>query len=87
MTTESEHFQYSPIWNHSYDHWFREVQYNGRELNTAQKQDFVKIADETISIFSEGLPILDEALERIKDLHDAYMMPTGLLFQLRNLPR
>lgn len=72
MTTESEHFQYSPIWNHSYDHWFREVQYNGRELNTAQKQDFVKIADETISIFSEGLPILDEALERIKDLHDAY---------------
>ena len=72
MTTESEHFQYSPIWNHHYERWFREVQYNGRELNTAQKQDFVKIADESISIFSEGLPILNEALERIKDLHDAY---------------
>jgi DNA-binding ferritin-like protein (Dps family) len=72
MTTESEHFQYSPIWNHPYERWFREVQYNGKVLNTIERKEFVKVVDETILDFSEGLPLLKEILEQIKDLHDEY---------------
>ena len=72
MTTESEHFQYSPIWNHSYEHWFREVQYNGRELNEDERREFLQVVDETISIYSGGLPLIKETLEQIKDLHDEF---------------
>lgn len=72
MTNEFDNFQYAQIRNHHYEQWFRKVQYNGNELNTAKKQEFVKIADETILSFSEGLPVLNEALDEIKDKHDAY---------------
>lgn len=72
MTTESEHFQYFPIRNHPYDHWFREVQYNGKVLNTTERREFVKVVDETILDFSEGLPLLKETLDSIRDLHDEY---------------
>ncbi len=70
MTTEFEHFQYSPIWNHPYECWFREVQYNGRELNEDERREFLQVVDETISTYSCGLPLIKETLERIKDLHD-----------------
>jgi len=72
MTTESEHFQYSPIWNHHYERWFREFQHNGNKLDATAKKEFVEILDETIFSFSEGLPILKETLEQIKDMHNAY---------------
>ena len=72
MTNEFDNIQFSPIWNHRYEQWFQEVQYNGYELNAAAKREFVKITDETISTFSEGLPILKEGLDRIKNLHDEY---------------
>lgn len=72
MTNEFDHIEFSPIWNHRYEKWFQEVQYNGNVLNAAAKKEFVKITDETISTFSEGLPMLKETLDRIKDLHDEY---------------
>ena len=72
MTNEFDNIQYSPIWNHRYEEWFQEVQYNGNELNAAAKREFIKIADETIVDYSEGLPLLKETLEQIKDLHDQY---------------
>lgn len=72
MTNELDHIEFSPIWNHRYEKWFQEVQYNGNVLNAAAKKEFVKITDETISTFSEGLPMLKETLDRIKDLHDEY---------------
>ena len=72
MTNEFDNLQYSPIWNHQYERWFQEMQYNGNTLNATKKQEFVKMADETISNYSSGLPILKEALDRIKDFHDEY---------------
>ena len=72
MTNEFDNFQYAQIRNHRYEQWFRKVQYNGNELNTAKKQEFLKIADDTISDYMEGLPLLKESLEKIKDLHDEY---------------
>ena len=72
MTNEFDNIPYAQICNHRYGQWFREVQYNGNELNTAKKQEFVKIVDETISDYMGGSPLLKEILEQIKDLHDEY---------------
>ncbi len=72
MTNEFEHIQYAPIRNHRYEHWFREVQYNGKELNENEKKEFLQIVNDTISTHSEGLPLLKKALDDIKDLHDEF---------------
>ena len=72
MTNEFDHIQYAPIRNYQYKRWFREVQYNGKELNEEEKKEFLQMVNETIFIHSEGLPVLKEALDSIKDLHDEY---------------
>ena len=58
MTNEFDHVEFSPIWNHRYEKWFQEVQYNGNELNAAAKREFVKITDETISDYKESTVII-----------------------------
>lgn len=72
MTNEFDHIQYSPIRNHQYERWFREVQYNGKELNEDEKKEFLQMVNDTISTHSEGLPLLKETLDSIKDLHDEF---------------
>ena len=72
MTNEFDDIQYAQIWNHNYERWFREVRYNGRELNEDERREFLQVVDETISTYSEGLPLLKETLEQIKDLHDIF---------------
>ena len=72
MTNEFDNSQYAPIRNHPYERWFREVQYNGKELNENEKKEFLQIVNDTISTHSEGLPLLKEALDDIKDLHDEF---------------
>lgn len=67
-----EGFQYSQILNHPYEQWFREVQYNGKTLNASERKDFVAVADETISGYAEGLPIITHNLEQIEDKQDEY---------------
>ncbi len=72
MMNELDNIQYSPIRNHPYKQWFRDVQFNGKILNTTEREEFIAIADETISGYYEGLPMITSELERIKDLHDEY---------------
>lgn len=72
MTNEFDNIQFSPIHNHRYEQWFQEVQYNGNELNAAKRQEFVMIVNETISDYMEGLSLLKETLDQIKDLHYEY---------------
>lgn len=67
MTNEFDNIQFSPIQNHRYEQWFQEVHYNGKELNEDEKKEFLQMVNGTISIHLEGLPILKEALEQIKD--------------------
>ena len=62
MTNEFDNIQYAPIQNHHYERWFREVHYNGKELNEDEKKEFLQMVNKTISIHSEGLPVLKEAL-------------------------
>lgn len=72
MMNEFDIFQYSPIQNCRYERWFQEVQYNGKELNEDERREYLQVVNETISIYSDGLPVLKEAFEQIKDLHDEF---------------
>lgn len=70
MNDEIGNIQYSPIRNYPYAEWFREVQYNGKSLSAAERKEFVSVADETISGFAEGLPLLKKMLEDNRNKHD-----------------
>lgn len=72
MTKEFDNIQFSPIQNHRYEQWFQEVHYNGKELNEDEKKEFLQMVNGTISIHLEGLPLLKETLDSIKDLHDEF---------------
>ena len=72
MNDDLGNIHYSPIQNYQYEHWFREVQYNGKELNDDERKEFLKKVDECISQHIEGLPLAKDILERIKDLHDDF---------------
>lgn len=67
-----EQFQYTPIRNYQYEQWFREVHYNGKELDADERKEFVRMIDELVSQFSEGLPMVKSLLNSNKDLQDEY---------------
>jgi hypothetical protein len=72
MNDDLGNIHYSPIQDYQYEHWFREVQYNGKELNDDERKEFLKKVDECISQHIDGLPLTKDILERIKDLHDDF---------------
>lgn len=72
MNDDWGNIQYSPIQDYQYEHWFREVQYNGKELNDAQREEYLKREDEFISQHIEGLPLMKKILDSIKDKHDEF---------------
>ena len=82
MTNEFDNSPYAQICNHRYERWFREVQYNGRELNEDERKEFLKVVDETISTYSSGLPLIKETLEQIKDLHDEFHEAYGAVISV-----
>lgn len=49
MTNEFDNIQFSPIRNYHYEQWFREVHYNGRELEEDEKREFLQVGVFTIS--------------------------------------
>lgn len=72
MNEDLDNIRYSPIRDYKYARFFEEVQYNGKTLSDAERKELVAIIDETITQYSEGLPILFDMLESIKDQHDDY---------------
>lgn len=72
MNYDLKNIYLSPIIDYKYAQFFKEVQYNGRTLSEEERKQFVAMIDETIALFYEGLPLIQDALERIKDLHDEY---------------
>ena len=76
MNEDLDNIQYSPIRNYPYAEWFREVQYNGKFLSVTERKEFISVADETISGFTEGLPLLKKMLEdnrgKYDEFHESY---------------
>ena len=72
MNEDLANIQYSPIRDYKYARFFEEVQYNGKNLSDAERRDLVTVIDETIAIYSEGLPLMHDTLESTRALHDEY---------------
>lgn len=72
MNEDLANLQYSPILDYKYARFFDEVQFNGKTLSDAERKEFVAVIDETIAQYSEGLPMMHDTLESIKDQHDDY---------------
>lgn len=72
MNEDLANIQYSPILDYKYARFFEEVQYNGKTLSEPERKEFVAVIDETIAQYSEGLPMMYDTLESIKDQHDDY---------------
>lgn len=72
MNEDLENIHYSRIRNFRYAQWFEKVQYNRKTLSDAERKDFVAVIDETIALYSEGLPLIQDSLESDKDKHGDY---------------
>ena len=72
MNDDLGNIHYSPIQDYQYEQWFHEVQYNGKELNNAQREEYLKRVDGYISQHLEGLPLMKKILDSIKDKHDEF---------------
>ena len=72
MNKDLDNIQYWPIRDYKYAHWFEEVQYNGKTLSDSERKEFVAVIDDTIAIFTEGLPLMYESLESTRDRHDVF---------------
>ena len=72
MNEDLENIQYSTIQNYQYEQWFHEVQYSGKELNNAEREEFLKRVDEYFAQHLEGLPLMKNILDSIKDKHDIF---------------
>ena len=72
MNEDLENIHYSQIRDFRYAQWFEIVQYNGKTLSDEERKDFVAVIDETVALYSEGLPLMYDTLESNKDKHDDY---------------
>ena len=72
MNDNLENLQYFPIRDYKYATYFEEVQYNGKTLTADERKEFVAVIDETISDYSDGLPLINDILESFKELPGEY---------------
>ena len=72
MNDNLDNIQFKPVWNYNYSQWFQEVQYEDKTLTDEERRDFVAYLDQTIGQYSEGIPLMREALENANDQHDEY---------------
>ena len=82
MNEDLENIQYSPIRNYQYERWFRETQYNGKTLNDEERREFVKVVDENVSIYSEGLQMVKGILESDKKKNDEFHKVCSILMSV-----
>lgn len=72
MNEDLANLHYSPILNYNYAQWFEEVQYNGNTLSTSEREEFIKVIDETISQYADGLPKIHVILHSPHNKIDEY---------------
>lgn len=90
MNEDIDNIQYSPIQDFKYAHWFEDVQYSGKTLSNIERENMVGVIKETIDFFSEGLPMMNDILENIRNLEDEYhrierMVVSVMLFVLMTM--
>lgn len=59
---EADTIQFAPIRNYNYEEYFQKFRHNGKVLSVKEREKFIKVLDESITQYSEGLPMIKEAL-------------------------
>lgn len=72
MNEDLANMQCKPIRDYNFSSYFEEIQHNGKTLIGAERKNHVAMIDETIAQYSDGLPLMYQALEDSKDKHDEY---------------
>lgn len=72
MNEDLNDIQYSPIRDFRFEEDFKTMRCDNKTLSDDERKRFVSFLDECICSYSEGLPLMGEELERIKDLHDEF---------------
>ena len=72
MNEDLANIQYSSIWDYKYAYFFKEVQYNGKTLSDKERKEFIAVINKSISHYSKGFLLIQDAQESIKDNHDQY---------------
>lgn len=61
--SETDTIQYYPIREYNFKEYFQKFQYNGKVISDAEREDFIKLLDDTIAQYSGGFPMLKEGLD------------------------
>lgn len=69
---ETDTIQYAKIREYNFKEYFQKYQYNGKEIDDVERKEFIELLDESIVIYSEGLPTLKESLDLYKDREDNF---------------
>lgn len=73
---ETDTIQYAQIREYNFKEYFQIFQYNGKVISDAEREDFIKLLDDTIAQYSGGFPMLKEGLDNFKnskgDFFNAY---------------
>ena len=72
MNEDLDNIQPTQIRNYQYAQFFRDVHYNGKVLDAAERMEFISVINETITDYSKGLPMIKHILESIKQRKDEF---------------
>ncbi len=72
MIIDNNLFQFSPIIDYKYSDRFQKWDYNNKEITDTERIELVSMTNEQIALYSEGLSLLQDELDRIKDYNDDY---------------
>lgn len=64
--------QYHPIRECNFEYWFKTIEHNGKTLSAEERTDFYAFADDIISMFSSGLPLIQDVLESARKHNDDF---------------
>lgn len=90
MNEDISDIQYSPIRNYDFAQLFESMNFNGKTLSSEERKQLVEITDETIHMYSSGLPQIQEIMESSRNLRDEfntieYTVTSVMLFTILTL--
>lgn len=72
MTSIYSNDTISPFLEIDYSRLFQDVHYNGKNLNSQERLEFIDMVDQDVAELSCGLPMLYAEIKRLENLNDNY---------------
>lgn len=72
MRNNTENFQYTQIRDYKYEEFFQDIQYNGKVLSKLERDELIRVIDDEVDFFSQGLPLLYKEISLSKNVPGIY---------------